>query len=111
MFRATSPSFPSKLCEPQLRRVLQPTLSGNGYAVILAKEGQEAIETVIREHPDLILLDVNMPDMSGLEVCGKIRLSFTGPGIMVTVRNSEQDKSLALDSTTEALQPRLFHVG
>jgi len=41
---------------------------------------------VIREHPDLILLDVDMPGMSGLEACSKIRLSFGGPIIMVTVR-------------------------
>ena len=46
--------------EPQIRRVLRTTLSGNGYDVILAKDGQEAIEMVMREHPDLILLDVNM---------------------------------------------------
>jgi len=65
---------------------LQATLSGNGYDVILAKDGQEAIEMVIREHPDLILLDVDMPGMSGLEACSKIRLSFGGPIIMVTVR-------------------------
>jgi CheY-like chemotaxis protein len=68
--------------EPQIRRVLEAALSGNGYDVILAKDGQEAVETVIREHPDLILLDVNMPDMSGLEACSKIRLSFSGPIIM-----------------------------
>ena len=84
--------------EPQIRRVLRTTLSGNGYDVILAKDGQEAIEMVIRERPDLILLDVNMPGMSGLEACSKIRLSFPGPIIMVTVRNSEQDKINALDS-------------
>ena len=72
--------------EPQIRRVLQATLSGNGYDVILAKDGQEAIEMVIREHPDLILLDVDMPGMSGLEACSKIRWSFSGPIIMVTVR-------------------------
>jgi two-component system, OmpR family, KDP operon response regulator KdpE len=84
--------------EPQIRRVLRTTLSGNGYDVILAKDGQEAIEMVIRERPDLILLDVNMPGMSGLEACSKIRLSFSGPIIMVTVRNSEQDKIHALDS-------------
>jgi two-component system, OmpR family, KDP operon response regulator KdpE len=82
--------------EPQIRRVLRVTLSSNGYEVIEAKNGEEAIATVIRERPDLILLDVNMPGMSGFEVCSKIRLSFGGPIIMVTVRNSEQDKILAI---------------
>ena len=84
--------------EPQIRRVLQATLSSNGYDVIEANNGKEAITAVVREHPDLILLDVNMPGMSGFEACSKIRLSFGGPIIMVTVRDEEQDKVVAFDS-------------
>ena len=84
--------------EPQIRRVLQAALSSSGYDVIEAKNGQEAVEMVIRERPALILMDVNMPGMSGLEACSKIRMSFSVPIIMVTVRNSEHDKVLALDS-------------
>ena len=68
------------------------------YHVLEAKNGQEAIETVIRERPDLILLDANMPDMNGLEACRKIRLSFDGPIIMVTVRSSKRDKMNAFGS-------------
>jgi two-component system KDP operon response regulator KdpE len=97
--------------EPQIRRVLRATLSSNGYDVVEAKNGQEAIENVIRERPDLILLDVNMPDMSGLEVCSKIRLSFEGPIIMVTVRNSERDKVLALDSGADDYVVKPFAIG
>lgn len=84
--------------EEQIHRVLRTTLSSSGYEVIEAKNGEEAIKAVIHEHPDLILLDVNMPGMSGLEACSKIRLSFDGPIIMLTVRSSEQDKVKALDS-------------
>lgn len=84
--------------EPQIRRVLRATLSSYGYDAVEAKDGQEAIEMVIRERPALILMDVNMPGMNGLEACRKIRLSFDGPIIMVTVRNSERDKVLALDA-------------
>jgi len=84
--------------EPQVRRVLQATLFSNGFDVIEAKNGKEGIEMAVRERPDLILLDVNMPDMSGFEVCSKIRASFEGPIIMLTVRNSEHDKIAALDS-------------
>jgi two-component system, OmpR family, KDP operon response regulator KdpE len=97
--------------EPQIRRVLRATLSSNGYDVIEAKNGQEAIEMVIRERPDLILLDVNMPGMSGLEACSKIRLSFEGPIIMVTVRNSEQDKVVALDSGADDYVVKPFAIG
>jgi two-component system KDP operon response regulator KdpE len=97
--------------ESQIRRVLRATLSSNGYNVIEAKDGQEAIEIVIREHPDLILLDVSMPDMSGLEVCSKIRSSYEGPIIMVTVRNSERDKIVALDAGADDYVVKPFATG
>ena len=97
--------------EPQIRRVLRATLSSSGYDVIEAKNGQEAVEMVIRERPALILMDVNMPVMSGLEACSKIRLSFPGPIIMVTVRNSEQDKILALDSGADDYVVKPFTIG
>jgi two-component system KDP operon response regulator KdpE len=97
--------------EPQIRRVLRSTLSSNGYDVIEAKDGQEAVEMVIRERPDLILMDVNMPVMNGLEACSKIRLSFDGPIIMVTVRNSEHDKVLALDSGADDYVVKPFTMG
>jgi two-component system, OmpR family, KDP operon response regulator KdpE len=97
--------------EPQIRRVLRATLSASGFDVIEAKNGQEAVEMVVREHPDLVLLDVNMPEMSGLEACSKIRLSFSGPIIMVTVRNSEQDKVLALDSGADDYVVKPFAMG
>lgn len=97
--------------EPQIRRVLRATLSSNGYEVIEARNGEEAIATVIRDRPDLILLDANMPGMGGFEVCSKIRLSFSGPIIMVTVRNSEQDKILALDSGADDYVVKPFAIG
>jgi len=97
--------------EAQIRRVLRATLSGSGYAVVEAKSGEEAIEAVLQEHPDLILLDVNMPGMGGLEACSKLRLSFDGPIIMVTVRNSEQDKIQALDSGADDYVVKPFAMG
>ena len=84
--------------EPQIRRVLQTTLCEAGYVVILAKNGQEGIDTVVREHPDLVLLDINLPDMSGFDACKMIRVSFAGPILMVSVRNSVRDKIDALDA-------------
>ena len=97
--------------EPQIRRVLQATLSSSGYDVIEAKNGQEAVEMVIRERPALILMDVSMPGMSGLEACSKIRMSFSVPIIMVTVRNSEQDKIHALDSGADDYVVKPFTIG
>jgi len=97
--------------EPQIRRVLRATLAGNGYEVVEADNGEDAIKAVVRGRPDLILLDVNMPGMSGLETCGKIRLSFDGPIIMVTVRNSEQDKIRALDSGADDYVVKPFAIG
>jgi two-component system KDP operon response regulator KdpE len=82
--------------EPQIRRVLQTTLCEAGYVVISAKTGQEGIDAVVREHPDLVLLDINLPDMSGFDACKMIRVSFAGPILMVTVRNSVHDKIDAL---------------
>jgi len=84
--------------EPQIRRVLRATLSGNGYDVVEAKNGQDAIEVMLEEHPHLILLDVNMPVLNGIDACRKMRLSFTGPIIMLTVRSADLDKVLALDA-------------
>jgi two-component system KDP operon response regulator KdpE len=84
--------------EPHIRRVLRIALSHASYYVTEAKDGREAIETATRERPDLILLDVNMPDMTGIEACSKLRFSFEGPIIMVTVCSSDRDKVAALRS-------------
>ena len=97
--------------ETQIRRVLRATLSSSGYDIIEAKDGQEAVDMVMRERPALILMDVNMPVMNGLEACSKIRLSFDGPIIMVTVHNSEHDKILALDSGADDFVVKPFAMG
>jgi two-component system, OmpR family, KDP operon response regulator KdpE len=95
----------------QIRRVLRATLLGAGFDVIEARNGQEASEKAVREHPSLILLDMNMPDMSGLEACRKLRLSFEGPIIMVTVRNAERDKVDAFNSGADDYVVKPFAIG
>ena len=65
----------------------------------------------IRERPDVILLDVNMADMSGFEACRKIRTSFKGSILMVSVRNSENDKINALDSGADDYVVKPFAIG
>ena len=84
--------------EPQIRRVLRATLSSQGYTVAEARSGDEALEQIRGQRPDLILLDVNMSSRSGFEVCREIRGSSDIPIIMLTVRNSERDKVQALDA-------------
>jgi two-component system KDP operon response regulator KdpE len=84
--------------EPQIRRVLRSTLSSQGYVITDAKTGEEAVESMRKNKPDLVLLDVNMPGIGGIEACREIRRSSEAPIIMLTVRNAEKDKVLALDA-------------
>jgi len=84
--------------EPQIRRVLRATLSAQGYTTIEAKNGVEGVETARRERPDLILLDMNMPEMDGLATCRELRSGSDVPILMLTVRNAEKDKVRALDA-------------
>jgi two-component system KDP operon response regulator KdpE len=84
--------------EPQIRRVLRTTITSHDYAVIEAKTGEEALDLMRSERPDLILLDVNMPGITGFETCAEIRRTSDIPIIMLTVRNTERDKVRALDA-------------
>jgi two-component system, OmpR family, KDP operon response regulator KdpE len=84
--------------EPQIRRVLRSTLSARGYVITEARTGEEALEWMRKEPPDLVLLDMNMPGMGGIEACREIRHSSDAPIIMLTVRNAERDKVAALDA-------------
>jgi two-component system KDP operon response regulator KdpE len=84
--------------EPQIRRVMRTTLAAEGYTVVEACDGAEAIEKARSERPDLILLDMNMPGLDGLEACREIRSGSQVPIIMLTVRSAEKDKVRALDA-------------
>jgi two-component system, OmpR family, KDP operon response regulator KdpE len=96
--------------EPQIRRVMRTTLSSNGYAVIEAKSGEEALEALRKEHPELVLLDVNMPGIGGLETCREIRDQSDVAIIMLTVRNTEHDKVLALDAGADDYVVKPFSI-
>ena len=84
--------------EPQIRRVLRSTLTTRGYVIKEAKTGEEALAALREERPDLVLLDMNMPGMGGIEACREIRRASDAPIIMLTVRNAERDKVAALDA-------------
>jgi len=84
--------------EPQLRRVMSTTLVANGYIVEQARTGEEALNKLREQKYDLVLLDLNMPGIGGLETCREIRWSCDVAIIILSVRNTEKDKVQALDS-------------
>jgi len=84
--------------DPQIRRVLRTTLIAQGYEVADARNGEEALERIRGEKLDLVILDMNMPGMSGLETCRLIRSGSDVAIIMLSVRDAEADKVEALDA-------------
>ena len=84
--------------DPQIRRVMRVTLSGQGYEIDDAKSGDAALEALRERRFDLILLDMNMPGMGGIEACRMIRGQSDIAVIMLTVRDDESDKVSALDA-------------
>ncbi len=84
--------------DPQIRRVMKATLVRHGYETMEARTGEEAIENLAALMPNLVLLDMNMPGMDGLETCRTIRGGSDIPVIILSVRNSDRDKVAALDA-------------
>jgi len=83
--------------ERPIRRFLNASL-GNRYTILEAENGGDAIQTTAINHPDLIILDLGLPDMDGTEVTRRIREWTDVPVIVISVRDSEQDKVAALDA-------------
>jgi two-component system KDP operon response regulator KdpE len=96
--------------DPQIRRVMRVTLTGQAYEVDDVKSGDAALER-LREHRfDLVLLDMNMPGMSGVETCHEIRRQSEIAIIMLTVRDSEHDKVAALDAGADDYVTKPYNV-
>ncbi len=83
--------------EIEIVRLLRYNLAAQGYQVFTASSGEEALKEVMRHRPDLVLLDLNLPDMSGLEVCKQIRASSALPIIVLSIKDRERDKVQALE--------------
>lgn len=101
--------------EPQLRRAMKATLADLGYSVIEAKTGEEALNLLRRETVDLVLLDLNMPGIGGLETCRAIRETAIRqtndlPIIVLSVRNTERDKVQALDAGADDYVTKPFGI-
>jgi two-component system KDP operon response regulator KdpE len=84
--------------EPQIRRVMRATLVARGYMVSTARNGEEALEKVREERFDLVLLDINMPGIGGVETCRIIRSQSDIPIVILSIRNAEKEKVDALDA-------------
>ena len=84
--------------EPQIRRVMRVILAGENYEVLEARSGEAALLRFREFLPDLVLLDLNMPGMNGLEACRSIREGSDVPIIVLTVRHEEEEKVEALDA-------------
>jgi len=83
--------------EPQILRVMRAGLPARGYEVRTAPGGREALDEIRKQPPDLIILDLAMPEMSGLEVCQRVREFSSVPIIVLSAKGSENDKIAALD--------------
>lgn len=83
--------------EPQIRKILRITLESNDYKVFTAENAEQAIVVTGTSHPNLILLDLGLPDRDGLDVLKELRTWCSAPIIILSVRNSEDDIVAALD--------------
>lgn len=96
--------------EPNIVISLEYLLKREGYTVLIARDGQEALETIAREHPDLVLLDVMMPKKTGFEVCQLVRASDTLQStliLMLTAKGRDTDlaKGMALGADAYMTKP------
>lgn len=83
--------------EIEILRALQRSLSAHGFDVFTAANGEDALEAIPQYRPDLMLLDLGLPGISGLEVCKRVRAQSNLPIIVLSVKDTERDKVLALD--------------
>jgi two-component system KDP operon response regulator KdpE len=96
--------------EPQIARVLKTTLASRGYDVRTAANGLEALEMFAASPPDLVITDLAMPEMNGLELCQRIRAQGETPIIVLSVRSQEEVKVRALDAGADDYVTKPFSI-
>jgi two-component system KDP operon response regulator KdpE len=96
--------------EPQITRVLKTTLSSQGYAIRTAGDGDEALQVMKEWTPDLLITDLRMPHMNGLELCRHIRAKSALPIIVLSVKGEEKIKVDALDAGADDYVTKPFNV-
>ena len=97
--------------DPQIRRFLRATLPGQGYRLLEATAGEEALALAASHRPDLILLDLGLPDIDGLTVTRRLREWATMPIVVLSARGQERDKIDALDAGADDYVTKPFGVG
>lgn len=97
--------------EPQITRVLRTSLGAQGYDVRVANDGETALEIVKDFTPDLVITDLAMPNMNGMELCRRLRKFSTVPIIVLSVRGEERSKIEALDSGADDYVTKPFGTG
>jgi two-component system KDP operon response regulator KdpE len=97
--------------ETSIRRYLRAALSAQGFAIYEAANGQEAINAVVSNHPDIIILDLGLPDFDGIEVTRRLREWSQTPIIILSVREAETDKIAALDAGADDYLTKPFSTG
>ena len=97
--------------EIQIRRLLEISLTANGYKTTFASNGKEGLTSAATQHPSLIILDLGLPDIDGLELLAKLREWFARPILILTVRNSEEDIITALDKGANDYLTKPFRSG
>src|SRR5690606_32770418 len=97
--------------EPQIRKLLQINLESNDYKVLQASSGREGILMSANHPPDLILLDIGLPDKSGHEVLTVLRTWYSKPVIILSVQNDEKDIIMALDNGASDYLTKPFRTG
>ena len=97
--------------EKQIRRMLKTALAGYGYDIAEAPSGQEGLSQTVIFHPDLIILDLGLPDLDGIEVIKRLREWTQTPIIVLSVREDEEDKIRALDAGADDYVTKPFSMG
>jgi two-component system KDP operon response regulator KdpE len=97
--------------DPQLSRALRITLRAAGYDVVTAADGRTALRDAARDHTDVVVLDLGLPDMDGREVLAGLRPWFTGPVLVLSARADSRDKIDALDAGADDYVSKPFDMG
>jgi two-component system KDP operon response regulator KdpE len=97
--------------EPAIRRFLRASLAAHGYAIFEAGDGQSALSAVSADRPDLVILDLGLPDLDGIEVTRLLREWTRIPIIILSVRGQEADKIAALDAGADDYVTKPFGAG